>query len=253
MTRTELWCTCIYMSKHPARGKRERIVATLSERIYDGRYAPGARLAGENELAREFGVSRGTIRQALADLQRQRLIATRSGLGSFVSFDGHRLGRGWARSMTEAGLDVSTRVLGIEPVERSMVPELPTEVSLDQGIAVRRVRSVLEDGRPCPISFECSTVPAVAGLVDLPGQGLPEGSLANALADAGLISDHGTQQVDVRPLDAREASILGRDVGTSFLRSVRTSFDVTGTFVEHVISLLDPRHFRLTLTFGENS
>ncbi|MBT2539107.1 hypothetical protein J7I79_23950 [Arthrobacter sp. ISL-69] len=44
-------------------------------------------------------MSRGTIRQALGELQRRRLISIRSGIGSFVTFDGHALDRrlGWLK------------------------------------------------------------------------------------------------------------------------------------------------------------
>jgi GntR family transcriptional regulator len=241
------------MSEPGVLGKREQIVTTLSERIRTGHYEPGARLSGENVLAREFGVSRGTVRQALADLQHQRLITTRSGLGSFVSFDGHRLGHAWARSMTAAGLEVHAGVLSIETVDRDEIPELPSEVRLSRGVAVRRVRSLCSEGIQRPISFECSTVPATGALADLPRTGLPDGSLSDVLTAAGLVPDHGTQHVDVRPLDSREASILEREVGSRFLRSIRTSFDTSGRFVEHVVSLLDPQHFRLTLNFGEDS
>ncbi len=64
--------------------KHERISATLADEIAAGRFTPGAQLPGEVALARRFGVSRTTVRAALADLTRGGLIATRTGKGSFV-------------------------------------------------------------------------------------------------------------------------------------------------------------------------
>ncbi|HEY3337795.1 MAG TPA: ADP-ribosylglycohydrolase family protein [Propionicimonas sp.] len=64
--------------------KHEAITATLSDEIAAGRLMPGAQLPGEVALARRFGVSRTTIRAALAELIRGGLIATRRGKGSFV-------------------------------------------------------------------------------------------------------------------------------------------------------------------------
>src|SRR5699024_12689685 len=71
--------------------------------------------------------------------------------------------------------------------------------------------------------------------------------------DAGLIATNGTQRVDVIPLDERQADILHQPVGQSYLRSVRTSFDDSGQFVEHVVSLLDPTSLALTLDFHDDS
>lgn len=246
----------MYMSIPVARGKRRMIVETLSRRIHDGEYELGDRLEGELRLAEEFGVSRTTVRQALADLQHQRLIATESGRGSFVIFDGHRLDQqqGWTQSLAETGSDVSARILSIDHVIREDVPLLPEEVDLHRAVAIRRVRTlVTADGDSQRISFECATVPAAGLLAELPTTGLVEDSLSATLARAGLAPARGTQRADVHALDPREASILDRAVGSPFLRTSRTSWTTDGRFVEHVVSLLDPAHFTLALTFGDDA
>lgn len=246
----------MYMSIPVARGKRRMIVETLSRRIHDGEYELGDRLEGELRLAEEFGVSRTTVRQALADLQHRRLIATESGRGSFVIFDGHRLDQqqGWAQALAETGSDVSARILSIDRVGRKEVPLLPEESDLESAVAIRRVRTlVTDDGSSQRISFECATVPAVDLLAELPTTGLVNDSLSSTLARAGLAPARGTQRADVHALDAREAAILDRTIGTPFLRTSRTSWTADGRFVEHVVSLLDPFHFTLALTFGDDA
>jgi GntR family transcriptional regulator len=245
----------MYMSTPIVRGKRRAIVETLSRRIREGTYEPGDRLEGELRFAEEFGVSRGTVRQALAELQDRRLIATEPGRGSFVIFDGHPLdqARGWAQSLAESGSEVTAEVLSIEGVDPAEVPLLPGEVELGPAIAVRRIRSLGADGTARRISFECAPEPAPAPLADLPATGLADGSLSTSLARAGLVAARGTQRADVHALDAREAALLHRDEGTAFLRTSRTSFTSTGRFVEHVVSLLDPAHFTLALTFGDDA
>jgi len=50
-----------------------------------GLYQPGQRLPAEVDLARKLGVSRGTIRQALAALLKEGLLETVPGRGTFVS------------------------------------------------------------------------------------------------------------------------------------------------------------------------
>ncbi len=61
------------------------MAAALVEAIEQGRYPPGSRLAAEVDLAAEFDVSRGTLRQALAALRAEGLIEAVAGRGSFVT------------------------------------------------------------------------------------------------------------------------------------------------------------------------
>ncbi|MDN5853223.1 MAG: GntR family transcriptional regulator [Actinomycetia bacterium] len=239
------------MTRDLALTRREHVVRMLLARIRNGELRTGERLAGESRLAKEFNVSRGTIRQALADLQEQQLITTRAGLGSFITFDGTQLdaGIGWARALADSGTQVTTEVQSIEPVSRGDVPDLPDDVSLEGGIAIRRVRRTPDR----VVSYECATVPPTGILADLPRTGLVDDSLASTLRAAGLVAVRGRQTVGVAPLDERHGRILERTVGTPFLRTVRTALDSEGELVEHVVSFLDPEHFRLELTFGDDA
>jgi DNA-binding FadR family transcriptional regulator len=62
-------------------------VQRLAADIAAGRLAPGARLPSERDLARALGVGRASVREALAALQNQGVLATRPGSGSFVADD----------------------------------------------------------------------------------------------------------------------------------------------------------------------
>lgn len=65
----------------------EQVVDQLRELIASGRLSPGERLPTETALAREFGVSRATIREALRVLSTQNLVQTTKGAdgGSYVT------------------------------------------------------------------------------------------------------------------------------------------------------------------------
>jgi len=56
--------------------------------IVEGQYPDGARLPGENDLARQFEVSRPVIRAALKRLRVEGLVISRQGSGSFVASPG---------------------------------------------------------------------------------------------------------------------------------------------------------------------
>jgi GntR family transcriptional regulator len=227
--------------------KHERVAAELEKEIRSGRVPRGARLPGEVALARRFGVSRNTVRAALAELNQAGLIATRTGKGSFVLFDGRPLDArpGWARAQVAHGVETRVRVLGITATRED---ELAARLGLGSPelIAVERVREIAPGSA---ISYERSCVPAVEGLDDLPARGLEGGSLADALTRAGLHVDHGEQKLFGRRIGDHEAALLRREPGEWFLGLERTSWTAGGRFVEHARSLLDPGHFQLCLDF----
>jgi DNA-binding GntR family transcriptional regulator len=67
-----------------ARERFERIYGIIRDRICLLEYAPGMRL-GEEELAKEFGVSRTPIRRVLSRLETEGLLESRHGVGTFVT------------------------------------------------------------------------------------------------------------------------------------------------------------------------
>ena len=61
-----------------------RLADELRSRIDSGALAPGAKAPSEAELAAEFGVARGTVRQALESLEASGLLETVPGRGRYV-------------------------------------------------------------------------------------------------------------------------------------------------------------------------
>ena len=67
-----------------ARERFERIYKTIRDRVCLLEYEPGARL-GDEDLAREFGVSRTPLRRVLSRLESEGLLESRHGVGTFVT------------------------------------------------------------------------------------------------------------------------------------------------------------------------
>jgi len=67
-----------------SRERFERIYKAIRDRICLLEYQPGERL-GEEELAREFNVSRTPIRRVLSRLEGEGLLESRHGVGTFVT------------------------------------------------------------------------------------------------------------------------------------------------------------------------
>ncbi len=61
-----------------------QLIAHFREQILDGTLPPGSRLPSELESAERFGVSRGTVRQAMSVLVNEGLVKRIQGRGTFV-------------------------------------------------------------------------------------------------------------------------------------------------------------------------
>ncbi|MHB0871250.1 MAG: GntR family transcriptional regulator [Chloroflexota bacterium] len=119
-------------------------------RIEGGLWQPGEQLPPEVELCQEFNLSRGTVRQALADLVREGLLQRRRGKGSFVASPKipQNISSGimgiagslacYARQVT--GYPLGTRVIsvGIVPAGRSLAEKL----AIPEGSEVIEIRKV---------------------------------------------------------------------------------------------------------------
>jgi GntR family transcriptional regulator len=63
----------------------EQAQTLLLARIQEHFYGPGNRLPSEDELANELGVSRATVRTALAALAAERIVIRKHGEGTFIN------------------------------------------------------------------------------------------------------------------------------------------------------------------------
>ncbi len=63
----------------------EQLAGILRSRIEDGELQPGDRIPSVVSLAQEYDLAPGTVRKALAQLQREGLVESRVGWGTFVA------------------------------------------------------------------------------------------------------------------------------------------------------------------------
>jgi GntR family transcriptional regulator len=228
--------------------KYREIADELAARIRRGDIAHRDRLPGENELAGEFAVSRGTVRQALAALKQTGLIETTTGAGSFVTYDGEQIDDrlGWSAALAGHGVAPDPRLLALGRVE---LPDLAVRLKLAsaQFLTVERVRSTTAGE---PISLERSRVPWRPSFETVLATGLVDHSLSATLTAHGLVGASGYDEIGLAVLGSHDAALLRRPPGEAFLEMERTVFDAYGEVVENVVSLLDPAHFRLRHDFG---
>lgn len=69
----------------PRQSLSTQLVAELRELIANGTFAPGDKLPSENELIRQYAVSRTVVREAISGLRTDGILVTRQGVGAFVT------------------------------------------------------------------------------------------------------------------------------------------------------------------------
>lgn len=231
--------------------KHEAVAAVLAREIRSGTLRRGTRLAGEIALAKRFKVSRTTVRAALARLSEEGLIATRNGKGSFVCFAGQPVEAriGWAWALAAKGVATEVRVDRLALVGNVRLART-LGLANREFVVVERSWVLPSGAVAC---HEASHIPAIGRLRSIPEHGLSGESLTATLREAGLVLSHGRQRIRGKAIDAREAGLVGAPPGTWMLELIRTSYDVSGAFVEHVVGLLDPAHFEVGIRFGDET
>jgi GntR family transcriptional regulator len=224
-----------------------QIAQTLRERIATSGQGPGERLANQRSLAREFGVTLMTLRQALDLLERDGLIARRHGLGTFVArpaidYDILQL-RALAGDLSALGEDVATRFLRsrFEPADRRVAEALGLAEHAEVFV-LERLRLV--DGEP--VSFQASYLSATLG-VEVSRVDLAVTPLRQVLTfKLGIEITAARETVSAVPLDRRAARELGCRPGVAAFRSDRVSVDAEGRPIVYDRVFIPGDRFRIT-------
>ncbi|MGC4060874.1 MAG: GntR family transcriptional regulator [Aquabacterium sp.] len=219
------------MSAEPLYGQ---IRNSLRSRIVDGSYAPGSRVPSESELGRRFQASRITVRQALAELQKEGLIYTLHGKGSFVSkpkaYQNVSSLMGFAEQMGTMGYEVVNDLLGQESLPADA--QVAERLKLDEGQLVSRIRRVRYLNRE-PVSLEVTWVPHALG------QRLARADLARRDIflilenDCGVNLGHAELAIDAVQADAAAALALNVEAGSPLLRIERLTHDAAGQPIDY--------------------
>lgn len=226
-----------------------RIESWLSARVADGSLRPGDRLPPEKELAHHLGVSRMTLRQALAHLESQSLLVRRRGAGggTFVTEPKVDCDLTGTPGFTEQ-MRRSHRRPGAVVVTSETVPADETvakELGLLVGDPVHRVLRVrLAD--ETPIALEDTWLPAqeFPGLLDHE----LTGSLYE-LMDRGYDRRPAVAVESIEPAraTAEQARLLEAEPGALLMRITRTARTRQGVAVEHAVDDFRADRARITL------
>lgn len=77
-------CDCMLLDPDDTRPPYAQVVDVLRRQIEDGSLSPGVKLPSHQQMADHYGVSVGTIKRSLGELQGAGLVISRQGQGAFV-------------------------------------------------------------------------------------------------------------------------------------------------------------------------
>ena len=204
-----------------------QLKSLIADELDRGRWEPGDRIPSEPEFCRLFGVSRATVRQALAELEREGRLRKEKGRGTFVSEPRGNTwllqsSHGFFDDATEAGRVVTSQVLRREvaslPNWASMALELD---SGSEGVLLERLRSVDDEVVMYVQSF---LRPEFAELIL--GAELERSSLYHVISEgAGVEVTGGRRVVEATSAPSDLAKLLSIPAGVALLQVEAISFD----------------------------
>jgi DNA-binding GntR family transcriptional regulator len=218
---------------------RHSIASGLRRRVAAGDLSPGERLPSEPELARTLGVSRSSLRAAIALLEEDGLVQRLHGSGTYVTH------RPLMRNDLSRNFGVSSMIasMGLEPGtvdERCAGEPAPAAVAQALGLqpgdevtALHRVRTA--DGRRVVDATDwCrAEVLSPARMADL-----GDGSVYDALAALGMAVHHGVATISPGWADGEVAGRLDVPRGALLL----TLFQVDSTADGRVVLVSQEHH-----------
>ncbi|NDL66364.1 GntR family transcriptional regulator [Anaerotalea alkaliphila] len=157
-----------------------RLKKDLAGKIQDQTYKPGDKLPPERTLAKDYGVSRMTLRQALKELEEEGALLREPGRGTFVaspSFLQQNV-KSFTETIRGQGYEPTTRILEFSTIYDSQV--LSQRLGVDRGTRFYKLKR-LRLGSGTPIALETLYIPEES----CPGLGEKEleGSLYKVLEE----------------------------------------------------------------------
>ena len=218
----------------------------IVRRILSGEFPAGAMLPSEGELGAQLGVSQGTARKALTELERSGVVERRQGRGTFVAVTTpERALFHFFRLRRPDGARVAPELT--EEVLRRRRPTARERAVLGEGavIEIARVRRV--DGRPAARERIALRAALFPGLIERAP--LPNTLYAFYQSAYGVAVVRAEEALSPVAADAADAAALGVAEGAPLLQAERRAFDITDRAVELRVSryAMDGLHYAVSL------
>lgn len=219
----------------------------LREEIVRGVPAHGEALPNEERLRARFGVSRVTVRRAVADLEAQGFVRRRHGVGTFVEFD-----RGATRpsvtlsfveQLRRTDTDTDVRVVSLART----VPPADVAANLQLPAGERALHAVrLRSAHGVPLLVTDVWVPLALGEGVTVGA-LRRRALYELLIERGVRFGRLVQEITVELASAEHARLLAVEVGAPLIRLTRLLHDRRDRPIQVLCASMSPERSRIVL------
>lgn len=205
----------------------------LRSAIDKGKYAPGSRLPSERALSDQFGVSRVTMRRAIAELEGEGLLRVARGSGAYVRADmpvrfqlGNKVRFG--KDLTARDANLTRKVLSNSEIPANA--DIATRLNLQPGEMVLEM-CVVAYADELPVSVVMRSCSA-ARFLNLAEKFAAIGSFTAALKDYG-VTDYWRRSTDItaRMPTEVEARLLRQSRLTPVLAYAGEDIDADGTII----------------------
>ncbi len=231
-----------------------QIALNLRERIHRQEWRTGDQIPPEPELAELYGVSRVTIRQALAELVKDGLLIRQRGSGTFVNQKPMPLTHDFSMPTTFAGrlkrmgFQVSSTVLQAETFQEPL-PEVMDHLMLAPKTPVAYLkRLLLINGQPTAINRSWFSEELVPGIAE---QDLIENSLSTTLAERyHLLPTRSNNWLEVIRATEKDAELLRTFVDTPLILLTTVSYLKDGKPLEYSMTSWLGDHIRFNFNMA---
>jgi GntR family transcriptional regulator len=224
--------------------KAKQVYMVLRDRMLSGALGFGVKLPTENDLAQRYGVSRVTVRRALGELARERLIERRRSIGTRVIY---RPGpapitadiSGVLANLADMGRRTAVKLIAFDYVQATGSVAQALGVRPDQ-LLQRSVRVRAFD--QVPFSYLTTHVPEEVA-VTFSKQELASRPLLELLERAGVKIGHARQRISAGLATPDVAKALDVRTGSPLIELDRVVYDRSGRAVEHLHALYRPDRY----------
>ena len=211
------------LKKTSERPLYKQLMQRLKNDITAGVYPAGERIPGEQALCAVYGVSRVTVRKALAEIEREGLLVRRQGKGTFVAQERIKRDLGHITSFSDAcaqiGQTAQTRL--IERKVEAATAEDCEKLNLPAGSEVLSIcRLRLSDGKP--VMLEYNRFPASLSFL---ASAHLSGSLYVMLAENGLIPSRAVHDISLGHAGGQVGKLLETKDDDALLRLDQLVYD----------------------------
>lgn len=222
----------------------QQIADELRDDIDEGRLAEGAKLPSERDLAEQYDTSRVTVRQAIAVLRSEGLVAPEHGKGIYVKRR-RRIERTAPSRLSRAARDANRSAFTGDTLNTGYTPHVEVEIAIEtagqpagdlfhiapEDDVLSRDRTMYADGEPVQLAISVYDYALVKGTA-IEQKDTGPGGVHARLAELGRGPVRFTETLTASMPNPEVARLLHLGEGSPVIRIERLAYDQADRVVE---------------------